>query len=317
MTRIATTWGITGPELLWFYGALCAVLSAAIWRVRRSLLGARQRSKDPTPDIGLYKMALLNGGPQLAITTAATTLHQEGVLAQGSEPRTHVVAGTLDRQADRLERAVFDSVRAEPGISTELLRLELAGSDPIQVLERELREAGLLLEDDAARRLRRLWVWGALVALIGVAAIVAGLGGDATVIYLAIMVAGAVAATGWLIRNPTTMTARGREIVRARREDRKELRRVPVAAESATAVALFGGGALWLADPGLASTLDVPREDAALWQRRDYACSAGGSCGGGVTFGGGCGGGGGHGGGHGGGCGGGGGGCGGGGCGGG
>jgi uncharacterized protein (TIGR04222 family) len=307
MTRIATTWAISGPEFLWFYAVLCAVVSAAIWRVRQRVLGAKQRSSDPTPDIGLYKMALLNGGPQLAITTAATKLHQEGVLAEGIEPRTHVVAGALDPHADRLERAVFDSVRAEPGISTELLRYELDESDPIQVMAWELREAGLLLEDDAARRLRRLWVWGALVALIGVAGIVAGLGSDATVVYLAIMVVAVVAATGGLIRNATIITARGRQIVRARREDREELGRVPTAGESAIAVALFGGGALWLADPGLASTLDVPREDAAVWHRRDYACSAGGTCGGGVTFGG-CGGGGGHGGGCGGG------GCGGGGC---
>ncbi|HEV7882351.1 MAG TPA: hypothetical protein VGO81_02210, partial [Solirubrobacteraceae bacterium] len=83
MTRIAMTWGITGPQFLWFYGGLCAVVSAAIWRVRRGVLGAKQHSNDPTPDIGLYKMALLNGGPQLAITTAATKLHQEGVLAEG------------------------------------------------------------------------------------------------------------------------------------------------------------------------------------------------------------------------------------------
>jgi uncharacterized protein (TIGR04222 family) len=291
MTRIATTWGITGPQFLWLYGALCAVVSTAIWCVRRRVLGARQRSNDPTPDIGLYKMALLNGGSQLAITAAATKLHQDGVLAGGGEPRTHVVAGTLDRHADPLERAVFDSVRVEPGISTELLRYELDASDPIQIMAQELREAGLLLEDGAARRLRRLWLWAAVVALLGIAWLVAGV--DAPIEYLAIMVAGAAAATVWLVRHRTAMTARGREIVRARREDREELRRVPTAGESAVAVALFGGGALWLADPGLASTLDVPREDVAGWYRRDYACSAGGTCGGGGTFFG-CGGGGGH-----------------------
>jgi uncharacterized protein (TIGR04222 family) len=287
MTRIAMTWGITDTQFLWFYGGLCAVAAGAIWRARRRVLGAPQRSNDPTPDIGLYKMALLNGGPQLAITTAATKLHQEGVLAEGAEPRTHVVAGPLDPGADPLERAVFESVRPEPGIATELLRGELADSDPIRWMTSELRDAGLLLDADAARRLRRLWVGGALIALLGAARIVVGLEDDVTIGYLTIMVVAVVAATIWLVRRRTTMTARGHDIVRASREEREDLRRVPLATESAMAVALFGGGALWLADPGLASTLDVPREDVAGWQRRDYACSTGGSCGGGICGGGG------------------------------
>jgi uncharacterized protein (TIGR04222 family) len=278
MTRIAMTWGITGPQFLWFYGGLCTVVAAAVWRVRRRLLGAPARGDDATPDVGLYAMALLNGGPQLAITTAAAKLHQDGVLAQGDEPRTHVVAGALEPHADRLERAVFDSVRAEPGISTELLRYELDGSDPIEVMTWELREAGLLLADDAARKLSRLWLWGAPVVLLGVVRIAAGAESGAPVGYLAVIVAAAVGATVWLVRRRTTMTARGRELVRAQREDRAELDRVPTAGEGAVAVALFGGGALWLADPSLASTLDVPREDVAGWYRRDYACSAGGTC---------------------------------------
>ncbi|HEY0344181.1 MAG TPA: TIGR04222 domain-containing membrane protein [Solirubrobacteraceae bacterium] len=302
MIRIATTWGISDPQFLWFYAGLCAVASATIWRVRRRILGAPQRSTDPTPDIDLYKLALLNGGPQLAVTTAATKLHQDGVLAEGIAPRTHVVAGSLDPEAEPLERAVFESVRREPAISTELLRLELADSEPIERLASELRSAGLLLEDDAARRLRRLWLFGAVLALLGVARVVAGLRDGAEVGYLTVMVVGIVAATVWLIRRHTTMTARGREIVRATREDRRDLRRVPLPGESATAVALFGGAALWLADPALASTLDVPREEVAHWNRNDYACSVGGSCGGGAFGGHGAGCGGGHGGGCGGGC---------------
>src|SRR4051795_2310900 len=110
MTRIATTWGITGPEFLWFYGALCAVAAAAAAFVRRRALGPSAGSKDPTPDLGVYKVAMLNGGPQLAITTAATKLHRDGVLCEGDEPRTHVVEAALAGQADPLERAVYEAV---------------------------------------------------------------------------------------------------------------------------------------------------------------------------------------------------------------
>ena len=49
MTRIATTWGITGPQFLWLYGALAAALAATAAVVRKRVLGPRDGSNDPTP----------------------------------------------------------------------------------------------------------------------------------------------------------------------------------------------------------------------------------------------------------------------------
>jgi uncharacterized protein (TIGR04222 family) len=298
MKSIATTWGITEAQFLWFYASLCAFVAAAIARQWHRALGARTRSKDPTPNLGIYKVAMLNGGAQLAISTALTTLYRDGVVRAGIEPGTHVVGGELPADADRLERAVFETVRHDQGISTEALRAELAESEPIQWLSTELTEVGLLVEEGTARRLRWLWLWAALVALLGAVRVIADFQAGDSSGYLIVLVAGVISVTVWLARQPTHATARGREIVRAERETHDEIRRVPQAGESVMAVALFGGAALWLADPAIADAIDVPREDSAGWRRSSYTggagCSAGGGgCAGAVGGGGGCGGGGG------------------------
>ena len=276
MTSMATTWGIGGPQFLWLYGGLCAVVATGIASARRRAIGAAPRGKDPTPDLGVHKIALLNGGAQLAISAVLTQLHRDGVLRAGDEPGTHVVAGRLDAHAHPLEREVYDAVRAAPGIATQALRDELAGGAAIGRLRDELTEVGLLVEEAAARRLRRLWLLAALVALLGAVRIYAGLRNDAPVAYLTIVVLAVVCATVWLARRPTRATARGREIVRATRAENEDMRRAPSAAESVAAVALFGGAALWLADPALASALDVPREDAAGWGGGGGGWGAGG-----------------------------------------
>lgn len=298
MTTIAVTWGIADPLFVALYGALCAAVVTATLCVRRRAVGTTRRRVDPAPDIGLLKTAMLNGGPQLAITTALAKLHCDGVLAEGPEPRTHVVAGELDPAAEPLEREVVDVAGARPGISSAELRDELCDGEAIRTIASQLREVGLLMDERTERRLGRLWSWSALLVLLGLGRIAAD-PQSAAAAYLAVIVAASVGASVWLIRGRTTLTPRAREILRARRAQRSDLRRAPEAAERPTATALYGGGALWLADPALASTLDVPREQGSRW-RNHHGWSAGGGCGGGGVFdvhfgggdGGGCGGGG-------------------------
>ena len=300
MLTTATTWGITGPQFLWGYGVICLAAAVVIVRQWRATLGPQDRGNDPLPDLGLYRLAMLARGSQLAITTAATKLHDDGVLA--AENGRFVLIGKLAPGADRLERAVADTVEREPGISAATMRAELVDSEPVQWLTDELTQTGLLVDASQVRRVRRrLWLVGTLLGLLGIARIAAGLSNEAPVGWLIVMVGLVLVATLWLARRPIHATHRGRGILRRQRREHEELRHHPGVGQAALTAALFGGGALWLADPAIASSLGVPREDE--W--RSYGggiggptcggsgCGSGGgsSCGGGGC-GGGCGGGG-------------------------
>lgn len=297
MISTATTWGITDAQFLWVYGALCLGAAIAVLLQWRSALGPLERGNDPLPDLGPYKLALLTGGPQLAITAAATKLHRDGLLEAGPYDGTLVVAGELEPGADRLERAVFDTVKHDPCLTTATMRAELDDSEPVRWMKDELVEAGLLLDDSRSVAIRRLWLVGGLLALLGIARIVAGGLDGAAAEYLGVMVLAVIGTTFWLGGHRPRATNRGSAIVKRRRREREDLRRHPVAGESVMTTALFGGGGLWLADPAIASTLGVPREQDRGWRNGGggYGCGVGGgcssasSCGGG---GGGCGGGG-------------------------
>lgn len=300
------TWGIGGPQFLIFYAAACVLVAAWLaWEWRR-VVGRPDRSSDPRPDLGVYKLAMLSGGPQLAITTVAAKLGQDGYIQGGEEPHTLVAEGRLPAGADALEREVFGTVHRTPGISTAAMRREVAGSEPVKQLKEELTQAGLLIEEAAAKRLGRLWILGAVLAAVGIARLIAALSDGSEVGFLTVAVVAVVLGTFKFARKRPFLTARGRSLVRAERERRPELRDHSSSSDFPYAVALWGSLALWGVDPAFASTLGVPREEGdSAWSRS--SCGSGGGCGavGGGHGGGGCGGGG---------CGGGGGGCGGGGC---
>ncbi len=298
MLRTATTWGITGPQFLWGYGALCLGAALGVWQQWRSALGAKEHGNDPLPDLGPYKLAMLSGGPWLAITAAATKLHRDGLLKASSADGTLEVSGRLEPGADRLERAVFDAVKCEPGITAATMRAELEDSESVRWIRYDLVNAGLMLDESRSARLRRLWLVGGALALLGIGRIVAGALNHAAVGYLVVMVLVVVYATFRLGVKQPLATRRGSEIVKRRRQEHADLRRHPVAGESVMAAALFGGGALWLADPAIASSLGVAREQDRSWTGGgggSHGCAGGGcssgasSCGGGG--GGGCGGG--------------------------
>jgi len=303
MLMTATTWGLSSTQFLIGYGMLCVAAVTWIWWQWRETLGRTEHGIDPLPELGVYELALLGGGKQLAITSALTRLHGDRVLRVRRHEGTLKVCGELGPGADPVEQAVFEAVRREPGISTTVLRSELRQDDVLASMSDRLAQAGLLLDEERAGRVRRLWLAGALLVALGVARIVAGWQNDAASGWTAAIALLVAFATLWLALQRPVATNRGRDLLGRLRQENEQLRRHPLAGEGARSVALFGGGALWLADPAIASALGVPREEESgggWWgSNRPGGCgggAGGGSCAGAISDGGGgggCGGGGG------------------------
>jgi uncharacterized protein (TIGR04222 family) len=292
MIGTGTTWGLTGAEFLWLYAALSVVVAVTIrWKWQQAL-GPRPHADNAVVDA--YRVAMLNGGPQLAITAAATRLHKDGVLRDGEGSRTLVVDGRIESNADTLEWAVVQAVEREPNIKTSVLRRELEQSEPVKRLVTRLADVGLLVKPEVSAKLRRLWLWGAALVAFGAIRIWGGVVDDAAVGYLVVLVIAVAFATVWLAFQRPWATARGQALVARQRTSRRDLRTGGGVSDLHLAVALYGGALLWTAEPAIASAWNVPRESEAT--------NRGGGCGGGWAGGGGAVGGGGGGGGCGGGC---------------
>ncbi|MGH2943614.1 MAG: TIGR04222 domain-containing membrane protein, partial [Solirubrobacteraceae bacterium] len=235
------TWGLTGPQFLWLYGTLLAVLWVAIGVSRWRALDSRAPAGDPR-GLNLYEIALINGGRQLAITTAAATLHRAGVLASGFVGSTRLGEAELDPAAHPLERELMEVVRRDPECSTEALRRELADGDALTTMTERLTREGLLADGGRLAWFRWLWIPTALLLALGAVRALDGIGDGAPVGYLLLLMA-ATAAPLSLGMSQRWATTRGRELVASECESRRVLWRTPTAAESATAAALVGGAA--------------------------------------------------------------------------
>ena len=289
VTTTAGTWGITGAQFLWGYGALCAATAVAVWRTYRRALGPPAGPLDPLPELPACQIGLLNDGPDCATTAAAARLYYDGLVR--AEDGTLAAAGELDATADPIEREVFETVTREPWLSADQLRDRVADSATMRMLREQMTRAGLLLDEPQARVVRRLWIVPALVTALGIVRIVAGVADGDPILWLAVMTAVAGAGTVWLVTLRPGTTRRGHdalERLRAHRGDRTFLLGQASASQTALAAALYGVGTLWLAESAIASALGVPREeDPSLVSGSG---SGGGGCGSGCG-GGGCGGG--------------------------
>ena len=88
------TWGISGPAFLAGYLALAAVVWVATTRARRRLADGRDRP-GPGP-AHPHDLAFLNGGAELAVTSALTSMHLTGTVApQPSAQASHLVVPLL------------------------------------------------------------------------------------------------------------------------------------------------------------------------------------------------------------------------------
>jgi uncharacterized protein (TIGR04222 family) len=254
--------------------ALYAGLSLAVWLA--NVLAWRWAAGRAAPDerfppVGVYELALLNGGPKLAVDAAITTLHERGELREGWIPGT--LAATGDRPpttAQPLERELLDTLRRTRDARPCALAAELAGGVAMRELVARLIREGLLLAPSRSRPTALLWLWSTpALLLLGAVAIADGWDyGDKPMRWLATGVAcqalhlvGNVNAHVQSDGRPLP-TARGNALVAQRRASQPDAGE-PGNASTAQSVALGGTSSLWSSAPELATLLGVVRESAA------------------------------------------------------
>ena len=289
------TWGISGPQFLFIYVVLLAMTVAGVALTRRRVLAAPEGTAAPAR-LDRYEAAYLNGGSDLAATTAVTSLLRAGHLAASPRRRSRhrlVAATAPPAGAHPVEWAAYQLVAGRPDRPLREIQQGLATSPAMAAVRERLRQGGLALTDEQQTRYRATGLWFLPLLGLGVARVIAGTANGRPVGFLVVLLVVTVVLAVTLclrVPNATELGRRTLELLRA------ETGRPAVgasASELAMATALFGAGVLWAADTETAMALRIPREHGAFggsWG--GDAGGGGGSCGGGGCGGGGCGGGG-------------------------
>lgn len=266
------TWGISGPAFLVGYLALAALGWLATAWARRALAGGPDR---PEPGPGRpHDLAYLNGGADLAVTSALTAMHLKGTIVP-SRGQIRAV-GRLEPGADALERAIHFAT------GTSTARKQLAAARPVRTaldaMHKRLVAEGLLLSEPRRRRIRAAGWWMIGIIAVGLLRLLAGVADGRPVGFLVVALICVTAATlVHLLHAPRRSRAGDRLLARLRTEHHAlSPKQHPdwVAygpAAAALGVGVFGASALWASDPALAEELELQR-------------AAGGGDGGSSTF---------------------------------
>jgi uncharacterized protein (TIGR04222 family) len=298
----ADTWGIKSQSFLILYLGVCVVGAVALVAWRSAILGQARRVRAHPTD---YELAMLNGGPGLAVTAAAAKLRGESVLEPGDARHALRVDLSAYERDDPLERELLETAAHDPQTPFRHVRAAVARGPAAQEMATRLAKQGLMLTPARRAQLGRLWLWGLPVFVLGVARLIAGVNnhkpvGDLTVILFVV----AIGIFNLRARGRWTTRA-GEEVLQSRRVSQRGWTDRPGQITPALAVALFGGAALWAIDPTFAAATAMPRGAVAgwsTWSQGGGGCGGSAGSGGFGGFGGGCGGGGGGCGGGGGGC---------------
>jgi uncharacterized protein (TIGR04222 family) len=273
-------WGIGDASFAYAYGTLCGLSVAALSLRRRRLLTAGDGDGPDGDEIDAYGLAILTGGPRLAITIAAAQLHRREALVLGAGASA-IVAGRrplASAGASGLEHAVYDAVQRNPGLGPRGLRglrAELEASAPMRLISSSLVRRGLLLDDALRARIGLLWLWTLPVLALGVARVLSTGGREAAGTYLVLVAAVFACATLRFATQRPRTTARGRRLAERQRAARGPKSRVPLPDEVPWTVALYGPGALWVADPAIAAAWSVPRDRGPAPRAQAAPCGAG------------------------------------------
>jgi uncharacterized protein (TIGR04222 family) len=297
------TWGISGPTFLVAYLVLAAAVLLAAMRARRALTDPRPDRPFGDPGAHPHDVAHLNGGAELAVTSALAAMHLKGTVAP-SKGQIHAV-GRPAPGDDALERAIH--LTTGSAVARRRLPLHRPVQTALDGIEKRLVAAGFLLSDAERRRIRSIGWWLVAVAGLGLLRLLAGIADGKPVGFLLVALLAVSLGAGVLLAWAPRRTRSGDRLLARLKVDHHELapdsRPDWIAygpAAAALGVGIFGTSALWASDPAFAEELAMQR--ATSGGDGGSASYGGGGDSGGGDSGGGSDGGGGGGGGCGGGC---------------
>ena len=210
-----------------------------------------------------YLIALLNGGPKLAVLAGQSALRAHGLLGEGHRvPEAAARPIPAAHPKWPLELAILSAT--DLPVPYSQLRSDPAVLGALRALSDELVQHRLLVSEQRRDRLR---LWGlALFGLfaLGVWRLVDGIGHGHPVGFLVplMLLAGAGTAL-WYLRLPRRTPSGDAALARLRREYAYLVpslyadRAASGPAAAALGVAVFGIAAIWAADPAFAAQLDI------------------------------------------------------------
>jgi uncharacterized protein (TIGR04222 family) len=290
----ADTWGISGPTFLVLYALLAGLVGVWWLGSRRQARAAGTAKRAPGDLTGRPQdLAHLNGGASLAVFATLSAMRLRGWVA---------LSGGTVRAADHPGPGATELERAIHGVTGRPLRRVALPAQPavraaLDASAERLVRAGLLLSEDARRRLRQgAWAMVA-VAVLGLLRLVAGIGGGRPVGLLLVELVAVVVAAGLMRGTVPRRTRLGDQVLAELRSRQHELDpankpdwTVYGPAAAALGIGLHGVGALWASDPALATELEAQRTAAASGSSGPVGVGDGGGSDGGGGCGGGCGG---------------------------
>jgi uncharacterized protein (TIGR04222 family) len=289
------TWGISGSTFILVYVLIAVIVLIASTRARSAV--AARRSGTDVSDLHArpYDVAYLNGGPELAVYSALSSMRVDGTIVTAGRGNVRA-AGRPAAGADALERAIHFT--AGTPVQRARLRYHRTVSDALDAIERRLTSGGLLLDGGERRAIRGIGGWMLAVAALGLVRIVAGVANNHDVAFLVVAtLVVTVIAVVQLVRAPTRSPLGNRSLARLRAEHHElspSNRPDWVtygAAGAALGVGVFGMSALWASDPAFADELAAQRLASGGGSGGDggsaSSCSSGSSCSGGSSCGGG------------------------------
>lgn len=296
------TWGISGPAFIGGYAIAAFALTTVTLLIRWRLRGGHGLERELHP----YEVAYLVGGPRRTIATAVAGLHVDGAIEAADRELRE--SGNPRLMRTPLDYAVYNAVQRRRATTTRRLGTSYDVRRAVDEVRDRLIRDGLVVGPVHRTQARLAVLPLAILLLVGVARLAAGLQNDRPVGYLlTALIVLALVTLVLLLRVPQALRS-GTTAVEAVRSRSTHLdpSMSPAwttygAAGAALGVALFGTAAMLSIDPDFAEAAALHHPLASStgssgWSGSSgssgYVCSAGvSSCGGGGgDGGGGCGG---------------------------